>query len=628
MTLVSELDTPAVTVDLDIVEANIKRAQDLLAGHGVNNRPHIKTHKIPALAKMQIDAGAVGITCQKLGEVEVFADAGVADDILLTYNIVGESKTERLAALIKRLKRMAVVLDNETVAKGLSEAGKRHGVDIRFLIECDTGYGRNGVQSPQAALDLARDVMKMPNMQFEGLMTFPTAKPEQRQWLERALQLLQGAGIPVPVVSGGGSPAIKGVGDFPMLTEYRAGTYIYNDVMQVTTGAVTWDDCAMKVRATVVSRPTDDRAVLDTGSKVMTYEQYFAKGYGRIVEYPEAEITGFSEEHGMVNLSASAQEAEGRRGRQRDPEPLLRRHQHDGRDLRRARRQGRGRVAGRGARQGALTPWRRPNSRRATTASFPASSSIRPARPRCRAMRCGASASAIPIPLKEGFARVEAIIREAGRPLTSFCACELRSPAPFTDQGFRAFNEIYVVTLQKWGIYDGKVNPVARSNVCPEIDPPAEPSFYAFSFTVPSKDTAPSFVIAGSGEAREGGATYKERTVRYGETSADAMAEKARHVLGEMERRLGAFGYGWADTTASQVYTVFDLHPFLARRDRAPRRRPRRADVAFRAAAGGRARIRDGLPQRRRRAGRLTARCRRAGTRRSTFWFSAPAWAA
>jgi D-serine deaminase-like pyridoxal phosphate-dependent protein len=306
MTLVSELDTPAVTVDLDIVEANIKRAQDLLASHGVNNRPHIKTHKIPALAKMQIDAGAVGITCQKLGEVEVFADAGVADDILLTYNIVGEAKTERLAALIKRLKRMAVVLDNETVAKGLSEAGKRHGVDIRFLIECDTGYGRNGVQSPQAALDLARDVMKMPNMQFEGIMTFPTAKPEQRQWLERALQLLQGAGIPVPVVSGGGSPAIKGVGDFPMLTEYRAGTYIYNDVMQVTTGAVTWDDCAMKVRATVVSRPTDGRAVLDTGSKVMTYEQYFAKGYGRIVEYPDAEITGFSEEHGMVDVSASA----------------------------------------------------------------------------------------------------------------------------------------------------------------------------------------------------------------------------------------------------------------------------------------------------------------------------------
>ncbi len=303
MTLVSELDTPAVTVDLDIVEANIRRAQDILDRAGVGNRPHIKTHKIPALAKMQMAAGAVGITCQKLGEVEVFADAGAADDILLTYNVIGAAKAERLAALIRRLKRMAVVLDNETVARGLSEAGVRHGVDIRFLIECDTGYGRNGVQSPQAALDLARNVMRLPRMQFEGLMTFPTAKPETRLYLERALQLLGGAGIPVPVVSGGGSPSLGNVSDFPMLTEYRAGTYIYNDVMQVTTGAVTWDDCAMKVRATVVSRPTENRAILDAGSKVMTYEQYYAKGYGRIVEYPDAEIAGFSEEHGNVDLS-------------------------------------------------------------------------------------------------------------------------------------------------------------------------------------------------------------------------------------------------------------------------------------------------------------------------------------
>jgi D-serine deaminase-like pyridoxal phosphate-dependent protein len=305
MTSVAELDTPAVTVDLDKVDRNIRRAQEHLAALGLGNRPHIKTHKIPALAKLQMDAGAVGITCQKLGEVEVMANAGVADDILLTYNVIGEAKTERLAALIKRLKRMAVVLDNEVVAKGLSEAGRRHGVDIRFLIECDTGFGRNGVQSPQAALDLARAAMKMPHMRFEGLMTFPTAKPEQRQWLERALQLLQGAGLDVPVVSGGGSPSLKSAGEFPMLTEYRAGTYIYNDVMQVTADAATWDDCAMTVRTTVVSRPTDDRAILDAGSKVMTYEQYYAEGFGRIIEYPEAVITGFSEEHGMVDLKGS-----------------------------------------------------------------------------------------------------------------------------------------------------------------------------------------------------------------------------------------------------------------------------------------------------------------------------------
>jgi hypothetical protein len=169
-----------------------------------------------------------------------------------------------------------------------------------------------------------------------------------------------------------------------------------------------------------------------------------------------------------------------------------------------------------------------------------------------------------PVPLAQGFARIERIIGAAGRPLTAFCACELRSPAPFTEQGFRAFNEVYVVTLEKWGLFDGKVNPVARSNVCPEIDPPAEPSFHAFSFTVAAADAAPSFVIAGSGEAREGGASYRERTVRHGETTPDAMREKAYYVLGEMERRLATLGLGWADTTATQVYTVHDLHPFLA----------------------------------------------------------------
>jgi hypothetical protein len=168
------------------------------------------------------------------------------------------------------------------------------------------------------------------------------------------------------------------------------------------------------------------------------------------------------------------------------------------------------------------------------------------------------------VPLREGFERIERLICAAGRPLTSFCACELRSPAPFTEQGFRAFNEIYVVTLEKWGLFDGKTNPVARSNVCPAIDPPAEPSFHAFSFTVAAAAAAPSFVIAGSAEAMEGHATYRERTVRYGETTPDAMREKARFVLGEMERRLGVLGAGWADTTATQVYTVHDIHPFFA----------------------------------------------------------------
>lgn len=303
MTAVTDLETPAVTVDLDIMEDNIRRVQAHLSKHGIANRPHIKTHKIPALGKLQMQAGAVGITCQKLGEVEVFADAGVADDVLLTFNIVGVTKTDRLMALTKRLKRLAVVLDNEAVANGLSEAGVRHGEDVRFLVECDTGMGRNGVQSPQAALDLARAAMKLPRMQFEGLLTFPTRYPDSHAFFEEALTLFKRAGIPVPVVSGGGTPAIFSVDRFPMLTEHRAGTYLFNDVMTVASGTATWDHCAMRVRATVVSRPTDTRAVIDCGTKVLTSDLYTVTGYGHVVEYPGAVIPHLSEEHGVIDLA-------------------------------------------------------------------------------------------------------------------------------------------------------------------------------------------------------------------------------------------------------------------------------------------------------------------------------------
>ena len=167
-------------------------------------------------------------------------------------------------------------------------------------------------------------------------------------------------------------------------------------------------------------------------------------------------------------------------------------------------------------------------------------------------------------PLAEGFGLIAKYIQAAGRPLTAFCACELRSPAAFTDDGFRKFNEHYVKTLAAWGLFDGSVNPVARSNVCPEIDPPAEPSFYAFSFTRPSQHTTPNFVISGSGEAREGTGSYSERTVRYRDLSPDGLKEKVRFVVGAMESRMAEFGFGWKDATATQVYTVHDFHPVSA----------------------------------------------------------------
>ena len=299
----NDLDTPVVTVHLDVMEANIRRVQTHLERHGIGNRVHIKTHKIPAIGRMQLAAGASGIVCQKIGEVEVFADHGVAPDVLLTFNILGRDKLDRLMAVSRRVERLTVVLDNEVVAKGLSEAAVRHGGDVRFLVECDTGFGRNGVQTPEQALDLARTAMRMPRMDFQGLMTFPNRDPDTRVYFERALALFKQAGIPVPIVSGGGTPALFTVDRFPMLTEHRAGTCVYNDASTVRAGNVTWDQCAMRVRATVVSRPTDTRAVIDCGTKVLTSDQYGTPGYGHLMEYPEAAITAVSEEHGTVDLT-------------------------------------------------------------------------------------------------------------------------------------------------------------------------------------------------------------------------------------------------------------------------------------------------------------------------------------
>lgn len=167
-----------------------------------------------------------------------------------------------------------------------------------------------------------------------------------------------------------------------------------------------------------------------------------------------------------------------------------------------------------------------------------------------------------PVSLKEGFARIRATLEAAGRPLTAFCACELRSPAPFTEQGFRDFNAIYIGTLKEWNIYEeGRDNPVSRSNVCPAVNPPPEPSFHAFSFTVPDDGQSQlSFIVAGSAEAPETGGDYRANTISLDDVSPEGMAAKVRWVLDEMERRLAALGAGWADTTATQIYTVHDFH--------------------------------------------------------------------
>ena len=164
-----------------------------------------------------------------------------------------------------------------------------------------------------------------------------------------------------------------------------------------------------------------------------------------------------------------------------------------------------------------------------------------------------------PLPLVEGFRAIEAHLAGAGRPLAAFCACELRSPRPFTEHGFIDFNRAYVQTLERWGLYRDGRNPVARTNVCPAHQPPAEPSFHAFSYTAPASAARGSFIVAGSGEAPEGKGNYRDHVIRPGDVSVDGLREKMRYVLGEMENRLKALGFGWADAFSTQMYTVRDV---------------------------------------------------------------------
>jgi hypothetical protein len=170
-----------------------------------------------------------------------------------------------------------------------------------------------------------------------------------------------------------------------------------------------------------------------------------------------------------------------------------------------------------------------------------------------------------PMPIAAGFLAIEAHLKSLQRPPAALCACELRSPAPFSESGFASFNREYIGPLERWEIFRNEVNPVARSNVCPELAPPPSPSFFAFSYTVPARSgSVASFVIAGSGEAQEGKGSFRDFIVRRGDVSPAGLREKARWVLGEMERRMAVLGYGWMQATATQLYTVHDPHPFLA----------------------------------------------------------------
>jgi D-serine deaminase-like pyridoxal phosphate-dependent protein len=298
--------TPAVVIDLDIVERNIARVQALCDAAGLANRPHIKTHKSPVIAAMQREAGAQGITCQKLGEAEVMA-AGGLDDILISYNLLGEEKIGRLGALLRRT-QVTVAADNPTVVAGLPEAGRLAGRPLPVVVECDTGRKRAGVETPAEAVALARQIAASPDLAFAGLLLYPpeTAQAETQRFLDTVKAGLAEAGLPAPViVSTGGTPNLAHLGEIAGVTEHRAGTCVFNDRMMLRAGIATLADCALTVYATVVSRAGADRGILDSGSKTLTADTGGGlDGHGLILEHPQARIAQFSEEHGYLDLAA------------------------------------------------------------------------------------------------------------------------------------------------------------------------------------------------------------------------------------------------------------------------------------------------------------------------------------
>lgn len=297
-----KIQTPAVLVDIDVAKRNIGRFQAYADSHGLKVRPHIKTHKLPRIAEMQLDAGAIGITCQKVSEAEAMvAGSDRLNDVLITYNILGDDKLHALVALARKVK-LAVVADNTTVIDGLSAAFAAAGTTLSVFVECNTGADRCGVGSPQEAAELAGRIHAAPGLHFAGVMTYPPVggAAKVQAFMTEAKALIEAKGIAVPAITSGGSPDMMLAHLAPVATEFRPGTYVYNDRSLVARGVTSWDDCALTVLATVVSVPAPNRAIIDAGSKTLTSDLLGLIGHGHVLGRPDILIDQLSEEHGRL----------------------------------------------------------------------------------------------------------------------------------------------------------------------------------------------------------------------------------------------------------------------------------------------------------------------------------------
>ena len=322
-----DIDTPALLMDLGRLKNNISAMASIARKYGVDLRPHAKTHKTPEIAKLQIEAGAKGITVAKLGEAEVMAEAGLGD-ILIANQIIGHRKLDRLMTLAEKIHVM-VAVDSDVGAEMLNEAAQQRHVTLEVLIEIDTGVHRCGLSDSGELLGLAEHISTLSNITLLGIMTheghvedgcsraeIKAKSLEAGQEMVSHAEALRKAGHDIAVISVGSTPSAAFIPAVEGITEMRPGTYVFNDVIEVCVGAANWDQCALSVLATVISKPRPGTIVVDAGSKALfpedvrncfalSYMSY--SGYGYIKTLPEARIAMLNEEHGVIATHGSAE---------------------------------------------------------------------------------------------------------------------------------------------------------------------------------------------------------------------------------------------------------------------------------------------------------------------------------
>ncbi len=309
-----QIDTPSMVVDEEIMHRNIAEMSALAKSHGVNLRPHIKTHKTPEIARLQIGAGAVGITCAKIGEAEVMVDAGIVD-VLLAYPTIGEIKIRRLMALMERA-RMIVAIDSHEAAEALSDAMAAQDRALDVYVEVDTGQHRAGQLAGEQAVHLALEVARMPGLRLIGVMsheghanqqppeTIESVAIDAGRKLVDTAETIRAHGVDISVVSVGSTPAAAYTPTVHGVTEMRPGTYVFKDTTAFRYGIYGPDRCAARIVATVVSHTSRDHCIVDAGSKTLALDLSKGHpGHGYLIGQPGAVIGPLSEEHGVVKLS-------------------------------------------------------------------------------------------------------------------------------------------------------------------------------------------------------------------------------------------------------------------------------------------------------------------------------------